>query len=101
MASMILSPATRYFTRRWRGEVPPSVLLWRDMIAVGTVINLVATFAALVLISQGVPLYLAVALHFAPLPFNVFLFAALWRTPRTSTLSTGIGLAWVAVMAVA
>lgn len=98
---MMSSQAMSYFARRWRGEVSPSALLWRDMIGVGTVINLFATFAALMLASQGVPLSLAVALHFAPLPLNVFLFAALWRTPPRTAVSTGIGLAWVAVMAVA
>jgi hypothetical protein len=97
---MILSPTRSYFTRRWRGEVASSVLLWRDMIGVGTLINLLATFAALMLASQGIPLSLAVALHFAPLPLNVFLFAALWRTRPRTAVSTGIGLTWVAVMAV-
>jgi hypothetical protein len=98
---MISSQATGYFTRRWRGEVSPSRLLWRDMIGVGTLINLLASFAALMLAAQGVALPLAVALHFAPLPLNVFLFAALWRTPRRTAVATGIGLTWVAVMAVA
>lgn len=97
---MTSSRALGYFTRRWRGEVPPAVLLWRDMIGVGTLINLVATFAAFMLASQGVPLHLAVALHFAPLPLNVFLFAALWRAPRRTAVSTGIGLAWVAAMTI-
>lgn len=92
---------TNFFSRRWRGEIALPVLLWRDMLGVGTVINLSATMAALGLLAQGVPMPLAVALHFAPLPYNLFLFASLWRLPRRSALSTGLGLAWVAVMTLA
>lgn len=92
---------TNFFSRRWRGEVALPVLLWRDMLGVGTVVNLSATLAALGLVSQGVPMPLAVALHFAPLPYNLFLFASLWRLPRRSALSSGLALAWVAAMTLA
>ena len=39
-----------YFARRWHGEIPSSVLLWRDMVAIGTWIWLASDlmfFAAL------------------------------------------------------
>jgi hypothetical protein len=92
-------PAGRgYFARRWRGEVPAPVLLWRDMLLVGTVLNLVATFTALMLIAQGVPTPWAVALHFAPVPYNVFLFAALGRAPQRTPLAMGLAAVWLAVM---
>ena len=39
--------ADNYFSRRWRGQVPLAVLLWRDMLGVGTLINLTGTMLAL------------------------------------------------------
>jgi hypothetical protein len=93
--------AVDYFARRWRGEVSLSLLLWRDMLGVGTLLNLMATLAALAVASQGAPLLLAVVLHFAPLPYNLFLFAALWRTPRRTAAAAGVGLVWVAAMTLA
>lgn len=87
-----------FFVRRWRGEVALPVLLWRDMIAVGTVINLGAAFLGLVLASQGVALGLAATVYFAPLPYNMFLFAAVWRSPqRTATISVVAALWFVAM----
>jgi hypothetical protein len=95
------TPATNFFIRRWRGKVALSVLLWRDMLGVATLINLSATMAALALAAQGMPLVFAAALHFAPLPYNLFLFAALWRMPQRTAFASGIGLAWLAVMTLA
>lgn len=60
--------ADNYFSRR-RGQVPLSVLLWRDMPGVGTVINLTATLLALAVIVQDAPDWLAVradALQYFP-----------------------------------
>ena len=64
----------------------------------GIGLAVMATLAALMVASQGGPLHLAVALHFAPLPYNLFLFVALWRTPRRTAAAAGVGLAWVAAM---
>lgn len=89
-----------FLGRRWRGEVGPRTLFWRDMLGVGTVLNLLASFLSLVLASQGAPPWLSVATHFAPLPYNAFLFAALIRsTPggRTVRLAAGV---WLVVMVV-
>lgn len=81
---------SEFFARRWRGEVPLATLFWRDMVVVGSAINLLATFTALMLAAQGVALAIAVAVHFAPLPHNVFLVAVVGRSPqRTATLSAG------------
>jgi hypothetical protein len=98
---MSITRAVEYFGRRWRGEVSPPVLLWRDMLGVGTLLNVMATLAALMVASQGAPLHLAVILHFVPLPYNLFLFAALWRTPRRTAAAAGVGLVWVAAMTLA
>jgi len=50
--------------------------------------------------SQGGSMALAVGLHFAPLPYNLFLFLALWRAPWRSALTAAVGTVWLAVMTV-
>lgn len=91
----------RFFIRRWRGQVPLPVLFWRDMLGVGTLVNLTATFAALMAAAQGAPIAVAAAMHFAPLPYNLFLFAALWRLPERGKVLPLLALAWLVVMTVA
>lgn len=72
-------------------------LFWRDMIVVGSLINALATLSALIAATQGVALALAVVVHFAPLPYNVFLFLAVGRSPqRTAMTSLAAGIWLVA-----
>lgn len=87
-----------YFTRRWHGQVPLTVLLWRDMIGVGTLINLIATVLALAAMVQGAHPALALTLHFAPLPYNVFLFVALWRSPHRDVVTSTLAAVWLAAV---
>ena len=97
---MTARPAQHFFARRWRGEVPLRTLFWRDMLGVGTAVNLLATFVALMAASQGAPTWVAVGLHFAPLPYNIFLTAAVVRAlPRSRFAAVG-SLAWLALMTV-
>jgi hypothetical protein len=87
-----------YFSRRWQGQVPVATLFWRDMLGVGTLINLTTTALALAMIINGIHAGFAVALHFLPLPFNLFLLAALNRAPDRNTLLMTIAVAWFVVM---
>jgi hypothetical protein len=89
-----------FFVRRWRGEVAWPTLFWRDIMGVGTLLNLAASFGALMLVALGSPGAAAVALHFAPVPYNVFLFAALWRLARRPALAVAAAAAWLALMTV-
>ena len=41
-----------FFSRRWRRQVPLGTLFWRDMVVVGSGINLVAAFVALMALGQ-------------------------------------------------
>ena len=91
---MKATPAGNFFTQRWSGQVRWQVLLWRDMLGVGTAINLGATFLALVAAIQGAPTSIVAVLHFAPLPYNFFLFAALWRMPQSPVVAAVLGAAW-------
>ena len=83
-----------FFASRWRGQVPLGRLLWRDMLAVGSLVNLVASLFALALAAKSAPLGLAAALHLAPLPYNAFLLAAVWRHPQRSPVQAALAAGW-------
>ena len=96
-----MKPASpgNYISRRWNGQTPWSRLLWRDMLGVGTLINLAATVLALVAAIQHAQTAFVALLHFAPVPYNLFLFTALLRAPQRPGFAVAIGAAWlVAVM---
>jgi hypothetical protein len=65
---------------------------------VGTALNLLLSAAALLLMAMGLPVAWAVALHFAPAPWNAFLVMALWRTPGATALRRGAALLWFGLM---
>ncbi|WP_394887634.1 hypothetical protein ACG873_22135 [Mesorhizobium sp. AaZ16] len=69
-----------FFASRWRGEAPLDRLFWRDMVLVGTLLNLLTTAAAILMLGLKAPMAAVLAVHFLPLPYNLFLFAAVWRT---------------------
>lgn len=85
---------------RWRGETSLAVLYWRDILAVGSILNLFTGFAALILAAQGVDLVIAAVVHFAVLPYNVFLVAALWRTPQHTRIMAWTSLVWLGAVTV-
>jgi hypothetical protein len=84
-----------FFRSRWNGQVPWSVLLWRDMLAVGTAVNVGATLLAVAAAIAGAPFAVAVLLHFSPLPYNLFLFAALHRLPQRPEFAVLVAAAWL------
>ena len=90
--------SNNYFSRRWQGQVPVAILFWRDMLGVGTLINLAATALALAVIINDIHAGFALALHFAPLPFNIFLLAALDRAPDRNSLLMAFAVAWLVLM---
>ncbi len=85
---------------RWRGQAPIRVLFWRDMLLCGTALNLLLSFVAMMSAALGAPMAWAVALHFAPTPWNVFLVASLWRTSAATPLLRGTALFWLGLMLV-
>ncbi|UCI20555.1 hypothetical protein FJ970_06215 [Mesorhizobium sp. B2-1-8] len=69
-----------FFRSRWIGQVSLDRLFRRDMMLVGTVINMASSAAALILLGLKMPLGLVLAVHFAPVLYNIFLTLAVWRT---------------------
>lgn len=73
------------------------VLFWRDMVLVGTLVNLLFTGGALAMAASGLSIALAAAVHFAPLPYNLFLVGAVWRLPASALHRWG-ALGWLALV---
>lgn len=92
------TPPGHFFSARWRGEVPWARIFWRDMLGIGTAVNLAATFVALIAAIKGAATAIVALLHFAPLPYNFFLFAALLRAPQRPPLATAVGALWLVVV---
>lgn len=69
-----------FFRSRWQGQVPLDRLFWRDLVLVGTALNIASLVAAIILLELKLPLALVLAVHFAPVPYNIFLTFAVWRT---------------------
>jgi hypothetical protein len=90
-----------FFSRRWRGNVPLSLLLWPDMVGVGSLVNLTCSFLALVMAARGAALGVAAAVYFAPLPYNAFLFAAVWNSPQRNAIACTVAAFWLNVMTLA
>ncbi len=89
-----------FFAARWRGEVPLGALFWRDMLVVGTAINLATMILALVLLGFGAPAWLSLVVYASPLPWNVFLVMAVHRTadrqrPSGAALVKASSLIWL------
>jgi hypothetical protein len=70
----------QFFAARWNGEIPLATLFWRDILVVGTGLNIAATLGAIALLGAKLPLAAALAVHFALTPYNLFLAFAGWRT---------------------
>ena len=90
-----------FFLRRWRRQVPLGTLFWRDMILVGSVINLVTAFVALMALGMKAGLTITILIFHAPLPYNLFLVASVWRTadiadPKTASSARFGAAIWLA-----
>ncbi|AZO21186.1 hypothetical protein EJ070_11145 [Mesorhizobium sp. M1E.F.Ca.ET.045.02.1.1] len=72
--------AADFFKSRWQGKTPLDRLFWRDMLLIGTAINIASSAVALVLLGLKLPLWLVLTVHLLPVPYNIFLALAVWRT---------------------
>jgi hypothetical protein len=71
--------AVAYVRSLWLGELPLPRVFWTDMLAIGTVVNIVSGIGAMLLFVSGAPISIGVAVHFLPLPYNLLLFFAVWQ----------------------
>lgn len=94
-----------HFRRIWSGRDDLRRLLVRDMIVNGTILNVAAMAAGIALLAGGAPVAMAMAVHFAPLPYNLFLALGVWRTAERAggplgSIARIAAIVWAAVMVV-
>jgi hypothetical protein len=83
-----LSRVSGFFLSRWRGEAPLAITFWRDMLLVGTTLNIPVSLMAILLDAAGAPAGVVLGVFFVMLPWNLFLFLAVWRgASRTAPVS--------------
>ena len=80
-------PVKPYVLSLWRGQVPLETVFWRDMLVVGTAINITAVMSAILLLLYGLPTPICLLIYFLPLPLNVFLFLSVWRSAGNAMTS--------------
>lgn len=85
---------------RWQGRVAWTTLFWRDLLLLGTLLQATATLTALVLLSKGAPTPNVLAVHLLPMPYALFVVAALWRLPTCPGPIRAMGLGWLALAVV-
>lgn len=95
-------PRRGFFARRWHGEIDLATLFWRDTILVATAINVGFAVASLLLLAAGVSGTVAFLIYVLPVPYNLFLFACVWRQadelgPLASLATRCAVLGWLAL----
>ena len=91
---MVRDQGSGFFKSRWHSQVDLGVLLWRDVIFAGTLINLVAGLAAFIMLTQNVAPVWALGVHLAPMPYNVFLLLSVWRSKQCTATASLIACIW-------
>lgn len=74
-----------YFRALWSGTEPLHRVIISDLLIGGTLINVVAFAAGLALFALHAPTWLAAAVYFAPIPYNLFLVLVVWKTTLSSS----------------
>jgi hypothetical protein len=88
---MTAGSSARFFRARWHGLVSLDRLFWVDMVLVATALNIVTSFAAILVLGLKGPTWASILVYLSPLPYNIFLVVAVWRTTERmpATLTTG------------
>jgi hypothetical protein len=84
-----------FITQRRQGRIGWRTLFWRDLLLIGTSLNVLMTGTALALLSQGVPAQWALLAHLLPLPYNLFIVYTIGSAPQRPTLVLGASVCWL------
>jgi hypothetical protein len=83
----------------WRGEVPLGQAFWGYAIVYGTIINIVATAAAIAAVAAGLPDAVGIGLFLIPVPYILAAVVGVVRSAnRYQGPPTWAGVAKVAVV---
>lgn len=83
-----------YFVQSWGGKITLTQLFWRDMLAFGTLLNLLFLFFILMIYAQRTAPLAAAAVHFLLLPANIFLALTVWRHPQANMGFKSVAAFW-------
>ncbi|MBS3910974.1 MAG: hypothetical protein KGZ70_03935 [Hydrogenophaga sp.] len=84
-----------FIARRWHGHINWPTLFWRDLLLIGTGLNVLMTGTALVLLSQNVSTPWVLLAHLSPLPYNLLIVRAIWRAPQRPAPVLIVSVSWV------
>ena len=70
----------QHIIRLWRGEITLRRVFWWYAILYGACANLTATVIAFTVVASDGPGWVAAAIFFLPLPYNVFAVICVWRS---------------------
>lgn len=95
----MLEPVKHYLA----GEVPLARVFLHHMLVIGTLVNVATGLLALGAFASDLPAWVAVLIFFSPLPYNLVLSIAVWRSAGKDVTRLGdfarIGvLIWFSLM---
>jgi hypothetical protein len=70
------------FVRLWRGEESLARAFWEYAILYGTLANLITTAATFAALALGLSGAIALAFFVLPIPYNIFVVVAVWRSAQ-------------------
>ena len=68
--------------RLWRGEESLPRAFWEYVILYGTLINIITSAGTLAALALGFSGAIVLAVHVLPIPYNVFVAVAVWRSAQ-------------------
>ncbi len=82
-----------------------ATVFWRDMVIIGTALNVVSALGGMILLAAGAPTALVMTVYFAPLPWNLFLFIAVWKStekaePSDALIVRIVAAVWFVLVAI-
>jgi hypothetical protein len=84
-----------FVMQRWQGGVGWTTLFWRDLLLMGTGLNVLMTGTALALLTQDASMHWVLLAHLSPLPYNLLIVWALWRAPRRPSVVVAFSVGWL------
>ncbi len=90
---------SKYFSGRWKAQVPFPSFFWRDLILRGSLLNISVFIIGLMLLARGYPASWVLASQLLLLPYNLFLVLSVWRWPGVRVIFKAISGGWFVLMA--
>jgi hypothetical protein len=90
-----------FFADRWRAQACFQTVFWRDLVILGTLINVSFSIVGLMFVAQGYSGLFALTLYFLIFPYNVFLLLSIWRWPGVKSIFKAASGGWFLLVSLA